>query len=72
MLITKNKKIQKKIKISKSLGINKNFMERNAWFYDALNLGFNYRMNEIQASLGIEQLKKIKSFYQNVKRIFYS
>ncbi len=71
MLITKNKKIQKKIKISKSLGINKNFMERKTpGFYDALNLGFNYRMNEIQASLGIEQLKKIKSFLSKRKKNF--
>ena len=53
------------------MGINKNFMERKTpGFYDALNLGFNYRMNEIQASLGIEQLKKLNLFYQNVKRFF--
>ena len=32
MLITKNKKIQKKIKISKSLGINKILWKKNAWF----------------------------------------
>jgi len=30
--------------------------------YDVTMLGFNYRMNEIQASLGIEQLKRMKEF----------
>jgi len=28
------------------------------WFYEMHNLGYNYRMTDIQAALGIEQLKK--------------
>jgi dTDP-4-amino-4,6-dideoxygalactose transaminase len=30
--------------------------------YDVTMLGFNYRMNEIQAALGIEQLKRMHGF----------
>ncbi len=71
MLITRKKEIYKKIKIAKSLGINKNFLERKTpGLYDATNLGFNYRMNEIQAALGIVQLKKINFFLKSRKKNF--
>ena len=35
--------------------------------YEYLDMGFNYRMNEIAAAIGLEQLKKLDSF--NKKRI---
>ena len=36
----------------------------NKWFYEQQYLGFNYRMNEIEAALGISQLKRINKFYK--------
>ena len=32
------------------------------WYYQQLFLGFNYRLTDIQAALGISQLKRIKKF----------
>ena len=32
------------------------------WYYEQQYLGFNYRMNELSAALGISQLKKLKYF----------
>ena len=32
------------------------------WLYEQISLGYNYRMNEIQAALGCEQLKRIDNF----------
>jgi len=32
------------------------------WYYEMQDLGFNYRLTEIQAALGIEQLKKLDRF----------
>ncbi len=32
------------------------------WYYEMKELGFNYRMTDIQAALGISQLKKLESF----------
>ena len=29
------------------------------WYYEQLDLGFNYRMNDIQAALGLSQLKRL-------------
>jgi perosamine synthetase len=34
----------------------------NPWYYEMIDLGFNYRMTEIQAVLGINQLKRISKF----------
>lgn len=38
--------------------------EANPWAYDQLELGFNYRMNELEAALGLSQLKKLNRFAQ--------
>lgn len=34
----------------------------NPWYYEMIELGFNYRMTEIQAVLGMSQLKRIDKF----------
>ncbi len=34
----------------------------NPWAYDQLELGFNYRMNEMEAALGLSQLGKLSRF----------
>jgi perosamine synthetase len=71
MITTNNKILYKKLIINKALGINKNYSERKIpGFYDAVNLGFNYRMSEIHAAIGIEQLKKLKFFLKKRKYNF--
>ena len=35
-----------------------------------VDIGFNYRMSEIHASIGIEQLKKFGNFLKIVKNFF--
>lgn len=38
--------------------------ERGAWFYQQVDLGFNYRMTELQAALGLSQLKQLEAFVE--------
>lgn len=62
MLLTNNSKIAKKAKIMRSHGMTSLSWDRflgRAISYDVTELGYNYRMNEISASLGLEQLKKL-------------
>ncbi len=55
-------------------GITKNLNELNKkinskWYYEQQLLGFNYRMSDIHASLGISQLKKINVFLKHRSKI---
>ena len=38
-----------------------------SWYYEQLDLGFNYRMNDLQAALGLSQLKRL-DHYVDVRR----
>ena len=35
------------------------------WYYEQISLGFNYRMTELQAALGISQLQRVDGFVSN-------
>ena len=39
-------------------------------YYEQIKLGYNYRMNEIEAAIGIQQLKKLDKFIDQRIRIF--
>lgn len=39
------------------------------WFYDQIGLGLNYRMTEIQAALGLSQLKKLPFFLERRRQL---
>jgi perosamine synthetase len=63
MLITKHKSVAEKITRQKAFGVERAHFERKVpGVYDVNMLGFNYRMNEMQAAIGVEQLKKIQGF----------
>ena len=81
IVTTNNKELYKKLLRLRSHGINKlddNFKQKkqaftkkikNPWYYEMQELGFNYRMTELQASLGLSQLKKIDLFLTKRKKI---
>ncbi len=67
MALTNNKKLSDKMKILRTNGISQsNFLYKKnkgkPWYYEHLVPGFNYRMNDISAALGISQFKRLKKF----------
>ena len=67
LITTNNKVLAKKIKFLRSHGITKDSSEMNKepdgpWYYEQLELGYNYRLPDINAALGISQLKKLDEF----------
>ena len=61
---TNNSAFAKKMKLFRSHGISKDLdkmtqVPDGAWFYQQLELGYNYRLNDIQAALGVSQLKRL-------------
>jgi dTDP-4-amino-4,6-dideoxygalactose transaminase len=71
MIITNSKKISEIVKSLRNHGITKSYEDRftkgRPWEYDVITPGYNYRLDEIRATLGISQLKRIKQ--NNKKRM---
>ena len=75
MATTNNKKYSDQMRISLSNGIVKDsklfkFKKKNQpWYYEYQKTGFNYRMNEMSAAIGISQLSKLKEFLKKRNEI---
>ena len=69
MALTNNKTLYEKLILLRSHGITRNSKffknkkkHQQKWYYEQLDLGFNYRMNDIQAALGLSQLNRLNFF----------
>ena len=62
MITTNSEEIYKKLITLRTHGITKENMRENhgGWFYEMQELGYNYRLTDIQSALGISQLTKNK------------
>jgi len=64
MVITNSKNTADFVRSARNHGISKTLASRfskgKPWDYDVENPGYNYRLDEIRASLGINQMKRIK------------
>lgn len=81
MLTTNSFQTYKKLLRLRSHGINKlddEFLNKksastenisNPWYYEMQELGFNYRITDIQCALGNSQLKKLNKFIEKRKKI---
>jgi UDP-4-amino-4,6-dideoxy-N-acetyl-beta-L-altrosamine transaminase len=74
-VITNDPEISKKLKLFRTHGITSEASfftptpENELWNYQQTNLGLNYRMTDIQASLGLSQLKRIDQFVEKRQSI---
>ena len=63
---TNNKELYENLKMLRSHGITRDEEKISEnpgiWYYEMQTIGFNYRMTDIQAALGVSQLKKIDYF----------
>lgn len=73
MIVTDNEDFYKKMILFRSHGITRDdsMMTRNdgPWFYQQFNLGYNYRITDIQCALGCSQMKKLDRFLALRKEI---
>ena len=63
--------LKTKLELYRSHGVTRNVdKEKNGeWFYEQTTLGFNFRMTDISAALGISQLQKLEYFLKERKRV---
>lgn len=70
-ITTNDERLYEQLSMFRTHGItrntNKMINNEGPWFYEQQFLGFNYRMTDIQAALGISQLKKLQMFIQKRK-----
>jgi UDP-4-amino-4,6-dideoxy-N-acetyl-beta-L-altrosamine transaminase len=77
-ITTNNKELYKKLLLLRTHGITKDpskFIDQTSvdkpWYYEMQSLGFNYRMTDIQAALGISQMNQLKGFIKRRNEITY-
>lgn len=69
MLLTRDADLARRIERLKAFGLDRTVVERTMpGVYDVTMLGYNYRMNEIEAAIGIEQLKRVPEFLRRRRR----
>ena len=66
MIVTNDEEFSKKLKSYAYFGMDKDafnrYSEKGSWFYQIVDPGFKYNMNNIQGAMGVEQLKKLEQF----------
>jgi dTDP-4-amino-4,6-dideoxygalactose transaminase len=69
MIILKDGELAARLRHLKAFGVNRTHGERKIpGMYDAVALGFNYRMSELHAAIGVEQMKKLPTFLQQRRK----
>jgi perosamine synthetase len=74
MICTNDKGIAERCSIMRLHGINKDAWKRysseGSWYYEVVSPGYKYNFTDIQASLGLAQLKKVDQMLKLRKEIF--
>ncbi|CAH6795507.1 UDP-4-amino-4, 6-dideoxy-N-acetyl-beta-L-altrosamine transaminase [Vibrio chagasii] len=65
--LTNSKELADKMALLRSHGVTRDseFMRGDShggWYYQQVDLGFNYRMTELQAALGVSQMQRLNEF----------
>ncbi len=74
VVVTNNKGYFEKLLLFRSHGITRDYnlltnKEEGPWYYEMLALGYNYRMTDIQAALGLAQLSKLDQFIERRRQL---
>ena len=73
MIVTNNEEYAEGLRMFRNHGTTKDpaRLERNdgPWYYEMQDLGYNYRLTDIQSALGLSQLEKIESFVERRNEI---
>jgi UDP-4-amino-4,6-dideoxy-N-acetyl-beta-L-altrosamine transaminase len=69
MVLTNNKELYERLARLRTHGITRDPGQMNGeshgpWYYEQIDLGFNYRLTDIQAALGISQMERLDEFIE--------
>jgi UDP-4-amino-4,6-dideoxy-N-acetyl-beta-L-altrosamine transaminase len=71
---TNDKKLAEKMALYRSHGVTREAslmqnQSHGAWYYEQVTLGYNYRMTELQAALGVSQMARVDDFISSRHRL---
>ncbi len=72
MITTDNPRMAERMFLFRNHGITTDHRQRaqqGSWFYEMVDLGYNYRITDFQCALGMSQLKKLSSWVQHRREI---
>ncbi|MDC1450329.1 DegT/DnrJ/EryC1/StrS family aminotransferase [Candidatus Thioglobus sp.] len=73
MLVTNNSQYADKVRINRLHGISKDpwkrFSQSGGWYYEVVDNGHKYNMTDINAAIGVVQLKKLEEMFKKRKEI---
>jgi perosamine synthetase len=72
MVVTPHQDLAAKMRRFRNHGISTDFRERatqNTWHYEMGDLGYNYRLSDLQCALGLSQLKKLPPWLKRRQEI---
>ncbi len=73
MITTSNQEFAERLKLLRQHGMNVNdrirHLSKSVIFEDHIEIGYNYRMTDIQASVGIKQLEKLDWIFKERRKI---
>lgn len=72
--LTNSVELDQKLKLLRSHGITRDpkmmqYPADDAWYYEQIELGFNYRMTDIHAALGLSQLARLNEYVDRRHKI---
>lgn len=72
MVVTADAALADRAKIFRNHGIrtdHRQRTEKGIWHYDMVDIGYNYRITDIQCALGVSQVKRLPKFLEKRRRI---
>jgi len=72
MISTDNREWARRMRVFRNHGITTDHRQREqqgSWFYEMVDLGYNYRLTDLQCALGISQLRKLPEWVKRRQEI---
>ncbi|MGA8029529.1 MAG: UDP-4-amino-4,6-dideoxy-N-acetyl-beta-L-altrosamine transaminase [Bryobacteraceae bacterium] len=72
MITTNDPELAQRMRLFRNHGISSDHRERSergSWFYEMVDLGYNYRISDFQCALGLSQLKKLPEWVRRRQQI---